>query len=121
MVDMMFSEKNWTEHVMKEAVGLFGRILLTSETQKQKGATASNAKRVGEPAWMNSPNRTLTPLPMKTDDVPWYANFVNYVASNIIPPELNYQQKKKFFSDVKFFTNTALIKSSDDVLQRRRL
>ena len=31
---------------------------------------------------------------VKTDDVPRYADFVSYLASNVIPPELNYQQKK---------------------------
>jgi hypothetical protein len=34
---------------------------------------------------------------------PWYADFANYLASNIIPHELSFQQKKKFLSDVKHY------------------
>jgi hypothetical protein len=30
-------------------------------------------------------------------NTPWYANIVNYLVSNIVPPEFNSQQRKKFF------------------------
>jgi len=34
-------------------------------------------------------------------DSPWFADFANFLASNILPNNLSYQQKKKFFADVK--------------------
>ena len=33
----------------------------------------------------------------------WYADIVNYLAKKILPPELTYQRKKKFFSDLKYY------------------
>ncbi|XP_062080935.1 uncharacterized protein LOC133785737 [Humulus lupulus] len=34
---------------------------------------------------------------------PWYADFVNYLMSGLQPPDLNRQQLKKFFHDVRFY------------------
>ena len=42
-------------------------------------------------------------LVFQTYDTPWYAYFVNYLASAIVLSDLSYQQKKKFFSDVKYY------------------
>lgn len=42
-----------------------------------------------------------TTLVMTT--TPWYADFVNYLVVNILPPHLTYQQKKKLFHDIKEF------------------
>lgn len=35
------------------------------------------------------------------EKVPWYADFVNYLVANCFPPDLNFQQKKKFLRDVR--------------------
>ncbi|KAJ4700581.1 Retrovirus-related Pol polyprotein [Melia azedarach] len=54
-------------------------------------------------------------------DTPWYADFVNYLASNIIPADLSYQQKKKFFADVKhyYWEDPFLYKQCPDQIIRR--
>ena len=35
--------------------------------------------------------------------LPWYANFVNYLVCNGLPPELSHTQKKKFLHDVRSY------------------
>ncbi|KAK9042696.1 hypothetical protein V6N11_017761 [Hibiscus sabdariffa] len=51
---------------------------------------------------------------------PWYADFVNYIVSGIIPHQLNYQGKKRFkynvkdyFWDEPIYSSNMRIKSSD--------
>ena len=53
--------------------------------------------------------------------LPWFADFVNYLVSNIIPAELNYQQKKKFLHQVKSFRwdEPYLVKLGPDNVLRR--
>ena len=34
---------------------------------------------------------------------PWFADIANYLSAGIIPPDLTYQQKKRFFAEVKHY------------------
>jgi len=40
---------------------------------------------------------------LSISQIPWYADMVNYLAGNILPPDLSYAQKKKFLSDAKHY------------------
>ena len=35
--------------------------------------------------------------------VPWFADFVNYLVAKVVLPEFNYQQKKRFFANLKHY------------------
>jgi len=54
-------------------------------------------------------------------DAPWYADFVNYLTCDIIPPCLTFQQRKKFLSDAKyyFWDEPLLFKLGVDGIHRR--
>ncbi|GJT25984.1 reverse transcriptase domain-containing protein [Tanacetum coccineum] len=49
----------------------------------------------------NFPGETL--MEINTKDEPWFADFANYLVGNIIPKGMTYQQKNKFFSDLKHY------------------
>ena len=42
-------------------------------------------------------------LTASQDLIPWFADFSNYLASDIIPPNLSFHQSKNFMNDVKKF------------------
>ncbi|GJZ29437.1 hypothetical protein Tco_0574084 [Tanacetum coccineum] len=46
----------------------------------------------------NFPRETL--MEINTRDKPWFADFANYLVSDIIPKGMTYQQKNKIFSDL---------------------
>ena len=42
-------------------------------------------------------------LSVKEVMIPWYADYINYIVSKVIPPEFSYQQRKRFLHDVKYY------------------
>ena len=40
---------------------------------------------------------------LQQSELPWYADFANYLVSGLLPPELNYQQRKIFLYDVRSY------------------
>ncbi|GKC30533.1 hypothetical protein Tco_1037827 [Tanacetum coccineum] len=47
----------------------------------------------------NFPGEML--MEINTKDKPWFADFANYLVADIIPKGMTYQQKNKFFSNLK--------------------
>ena len=35
--------------------------------------------------------------------IPWFEDYVNYLVAKVVPPEFNYQQKKRFFAHLKHY------------------
>ncbi|GKC69130.1 reverse transcriptase domain-containing protein [Tanacetum coccineum] len=60
-------------------------------------------------------------MKMNTDDEPWFVDFANYLASDIIPKGMTYQQKNKIFLDIKhyFWEEPYLFKVCSDSIIRR--
>nr|GEX11181.1 reverse transcriptase domain-containing protein [Tanacetum cinerariifolium] len=44
-----------------------------------------------------------TLMEINTEDDPWFADFANYLISDIVPKGMTYQQKNKFFSGIKHY------------------
>ncbi|GJW34444.1 reverse transcriptase domain-containing protein [Tanacetum coccineum] len=62
----------------------------------------------------NFPRETL--MEINTKDESWFADFTNYLVGNIIPKGMTYQQKNKFFSNLKhcFWDESYLFKECSD-------
>ncbi|GJY87011.1 reverse transcriptase domain-containing protein [Tanacetum coccineum] len=67
----------------------------------------------------NFPRESL--MEINTRNEPWFADFANYLVADIIPKGMTYQQKNKFFSDLKhyFWEETYLFKVCSNKMIRR--
>ncbi|GJT50520.1 reverse transcriptase domain-containing protein [Tanacetum coccineum] len=67
----------------------------------------------------NFPGETL--MEINTKDEPWFTDFANYLVADIIPKGMTYQQKKKFFSNLKhyFWEEPYLFKVCSDRIIKR--
>nr|GEV86912.1 reverse transcriptase domain-containing protein [Tanacetum cinerariifolium] len=67
----------------------------------------------------NFPDKTL--MEITTKDIPWFADFANYLVGEIAPKGMTYQQKNKFFSDLKnyFWEDPYLFTVCSDGMIRR--
>ncbi|GJT34489.1 reverse transcriptase domain-containing protein [Tanacetum coccineum] len=67
----------------------------------------------------NFPGETL--IKINTKDEPWFADFANYLVAEVILKGMTYQQKNKFFSDLKhyFWEEPYLFKICSDGIIRR--
>ncbi|GJY19644.1 reverse transcriptase domain-containing protein [Tanacetum coccineum] len=67
----------------------------------------------------NFPGETL--MEINTKNEPWFADFANYLVGDIVPKGMTYQQKNKFFSDLKhyFWEEPYLFKVCSDGMIRR--
>ncbi|GJW60310.1 reverse transcriptase domain-containing protein [Tanacetum coccineum] len=83
--DLEIKDKKGTENV---AANHLSRI---------ENDETSNDSKVDD----NFPEETL--MEIHTKDEPWFADFANYLVSNIIPKGMTYQQKNNFFSDLKHY------------------
>ena len=55
------------------------------------------------------------------EEEPWFADIVNYLVSNVIPPDLSYAQRKKFLHEAKWYRwdEPFLFRQGSDQIIRR--
>ena len=63
----------------------------------------------------------LAVVKVTSHDAPWYADYANFIVSKFLPPSFTYQQKKKFFYDLRhyFWDVPHLYKEGVDRVLRR--
>ncbi|GKD04457.1 reverse transcriptase domain-containing protein [Tanacetum coccineum] len=71
----------------------------------------------------NFPDETLMSIQNNDEEIPWFADFANFLIENILRKGLTYAQRCKFFSELKhyFWEEPYLLKICLDGMIRRRV
>ena len=79
----------------------------------ENGVVENNAKEITK----TFPDKQL----MTTDNLlPWYANYMNYLAYGVLPPNLNSQQRKRSIHNVRYYHwgDPILFKCAEHILRK---
>jgi hypothetical protein len=63
----------------------------------------------------------LAAINVTSRDLPWYADYANFIVSKYLPPTFTAQQRRKFFYDLRhyFWDDPHLYKEGVDGIMRR--
>jgi hypothetical protein len=67
------------------------------------------------------PNEQLASIKVTSREIPWYADYANFIVSKYLPPTFTDQQRRKFFYDLRhyFWDDPHLYKEGVDGIMRR--
>src|SRR4051812_26907267 len=69
----------------------------------------------------NFPDEQLDVVKVQSLSDPWFPDYANFIVANYLPPGLTFQQRKKFFHDLRhyFWDDPHLFKEGPDGIVRR--
>src|SRR3954471_11866858 len=67
------------------------------------------------------PDEQLVVVKVQSHSDPWFANYANFIVAKFFPPGFTFQQRKKFFTDLRhyFWDDPHLYKEGADWIVRR--
>src|SRR4051812_48850517 len=69
----------------------------------------------------NFPDEQLVVVKVESHSDPWFADYANFIVAMFLPPSFTFQQRKKFFTDLRhyFWDDPHLYKEGADGIVRR--
>ena len=69
----------------------------------------------------NFPDEQLAVVKIQSHSDPWSADYANFIVAKFLPPTLSFQQRKKFFTDLRhyFWDDPHIYKEGADGIVRR--